>query len=270
MRKILSMVTAMALVTVILSSGAMAQGSKNQKGATGAGRGQEQSSRQYAPGNNQTEHSAQNDKTSDWKKSNQDTVVTGATGTLDAGTEPDENDAGATPNEKDKPTWDGERHEPKGRWMNIQTVTEAIGLLTDADTTAQLNALLTAYRNATDEASAKTTLTALLEALAKAGVSEVPLDSSGEVQVQPFSSRNIEVLREKVLSRAGNSNGTLLALLHAYENALLQKDHQEDADDTDTSDDTDPEQTGTGIEAGNGGTVAEALVQLNATFDLAN
>ncbi len=251
MRKILSMVTAMALVTVILSTSALAQGSKNQKGVTGNGRGQEQSNRQYAPGNNQTEQgnnqglgfqedamqkpSAQNVK--DWKKSSQDPVVTGATDALDAGTGADEVDAGAKPHEKAKPAWDRERHEPKGLWTNIQAVTETIGLLTDADTAAQLNVLLTAYSNATDEAAAKTALTALLDALAQAGAPVVPEEIGGEVQAQPLVSRNIEVLREKVLLHAGNNNGTLLALLHAYETALHQKNHQVDAEDTDTSDD---------------------------------
>ena len=96
---------------------------------------------------------------------------------------------------------------------------------------------MTAYSTATDEAAAKTALTALLDALAQVGAPVVSEEIGGEVQAQPLVSRNIEVLREKVLLHADNNNGTLLALLHAYETALHQKDHQVDAEDTDTSDD---------------------------------
>ena len=296
MRKLLSIAAAMALITVMLSSGALAQGSKGQNGGTGAGRGQEQSNRQNAPGHNRDEQnqdqdreterndakkpSAQDKKAQDRKNFHQGADGSGAEGAEDSDTNSGNEDNGTDPEEQDKPAGPGhKRHQPKGRWMNIQAATDAIGKLTDANTATQLNTLLTAYRNAADEMTAKTALTALLDALANAGIQVDSEDNGGDLHNQPFARRNIEVLREKVLMHAGNSNGTLLALLRAYENAWRFKEHQEDAGDSDSGTDTDTGSETTedseagqadgGAETGDGSGMDEAINQLNAALDSA-
>ena len=165
----------------------------------------------------------------------------------------------------------GEHTPAGGVLINMQAVTEAIGKLTDTETAAKLNELLAAYQTSAagdDGEAAKAALKALLDALQTTGLQSSP-DGT-----KPPHGNNIDVLREKILSGSNHGKGTLLALLHAYENAFRFRFEQPQEDtDTDTETDTGAE-TGTDTGAGTGtegdGSLTQAAQELLMALDSAN
>ncbi len=249
MRKFITVTVALLLAVAMLSSSAMAQGAKGSKGNMGTGKGQKQTDTvQGRPdhasnGNNRQKQTEAPDIN---PPADENSV------TYDDSSNEEKTPGGPW---KDKES----KHEEKlpdgmghgnayGRRRNTQDVLMAIGQLTGEETAVQLNTLLTAYRDATDAETARAALTALLDALSQAYVSPVPDDNGDETEAQePLSLTDIEKLREKVLANAGYDNGTLLALMRAYENAFRYMNHLEPIDEEDEGTEED-DQTGDGTE----------------------
>ncbi len=274
MRKFIAVTVALLMVAAILSSGALAENDKGHKGGMGAGKGQNQS--QSATGNEDKGNSHGQGHTLDKSKVDDTVIDTDDNG----GEEEDasenigdvEEDAGDNDNgDADEPAGHGKKNnkenkpdekpqaEPNhgnayGRVRNTQEVLDSIGLLAGEETAVQLNTLMTAYRDAKDVVAAKAALTALLDTLTQA-CTVATTDENVEATdgQEQLTLMNMEKLREKVLANAGNDNGTLLALMHAYEDALRIMNHLEpieDQDDgTETNDQTNTD-AGTGLDTG--------------------
>ncbi len=256
MRKFFSVTVIVLLVASMLSSAALAQGAKEPKGSMGAGRGQKQSQNDSVPGvgasNKPDRDSYGNNHQKDQKSPAENPPAD------DAGLTGDEDGCNAeeTPGgpKKDKESKHDEKPQAGvsngnayGRVRNTQNVLDAIGQLAGEETAAQLNTLFSAYRDAKDDEIARAALTALLDALTQACANEA--SGEGTETPEPFTNMNMESLREKVLANAGHDNGTLLALMHAYENALLSMNHQETTDDAVDDDETDgPTNDGAGAD----------------------
>ena len=231
MRKIFSVTVIVLLVAAMLSSGALAQGAKEPKGGMGAGRGQKQGQKDSVPGGAGAFYEP--DRASHGNNHQKDQEEPAENPPADDGSNAEETSGKP---EKDKESKHDEKPQAGvshgnayGRVRNTQEVLDAIGQLAGEETAAQLNALLSAYRDAKDDETARAALAALLDALSQACASAVP--GEGTETPEPFTLMNMERLREKVLANAGHDNGTLLALMHAYENALLSMNHQETTDD---------------------------------------
>ncbi len=231
MRKIFSVTVAAMLAATMLTSSALAQGAKGPKDNMGADRGQKNgqtdsvldAKTSYSPDHAAKENKHQRDQEVPAEDPVADgTGITGDTGNSDAQEIPDKPKKDKESKRDEKPVEDLRNGKAYGRVRNTQEVLEAIGQLTGDETAAQLNTLLTAYRAATDKETARAALTTLLDALSQACLGTVSNEiGTGTETQEPITYMNIERLREKVLENAGNDNGTLLALMHAYENALL-------------------------------------------------
>lgn len=260
MRKFIAVTIAFMMVAVMLSSSALADKGNEQKGGAGAGKGQNQS--QAAAGNDDKGNSHGQSHTPDKPKADGAGIKTLDNDDEDASeiigdTEEnaDDKDGKGEPNghsklnkenKPDEKPKDGPNHgNAYGRVRNTLEVLNDIGLLAGEETAAQLNTLMTAYRDAKDTETAKTALTALLDALTQAcTVASVNGDGETADAQNQLMLENLTKMRDKVMANAGNDNGTLLALIHSYEDALRILNHLEpiaDQDDeTETGAETNP------------------------------
>lgn len=268
MRKFIAVAIVLLMVAAMLSSGALAENGKEHKGGAGAGKGQNQSraaqGKEDKDNSNGLGHNPDKSKAEgtgiaadDNGDEDQDAVESTGGAQEDAGEDDIDNDNGGKGepnghavknNNEDKPEekkQEGPNHgKGYGRVRNTQEVLDDIGEMAGEETAAQLNTLMTAYRDSKDPETAKAALTALLDALTQS-CTAIAADANGEATDTQDQLALMEMakLREKVLANAGNDNGTLLALMHAYENALRIMNHlepmdgPEDGSDTDAGDD---------------------------------
>jgi hypothetical protein len=253
MRKFISVTVALLMVAAMLSSGALAQSDKEHKGGVGAGNGQKQGQAavnedkgnshgpDHTPAGHILDKSTADDTviTGDDDNSNENEIAGDRSGDADetAGHVKKNNNE----NKPDEKLKEGPNHgNAYGRVRNTQEVLDGIGLLAGEETATQLNTLLTAYREAKDTETARTALAALLDALTQAcTVAATDENAPGTDAQDQLAIANLAKLREKVLANAGNDNGTLLALMHAYEDALRIMNHLEPIDDPDEGTETD-------------------------------
>jgi len=236
MRKIISVTVVVLLVAAMLSSTALAQGTKDSNSGRGAGMGQKQDRSASDQGEAEIFHGSDHapaDRVSDKSPADGNVISD------DAGDSNVEDASGDTMKDKEKnhgimPLTGPDHGNAYGRQANVQKTLDAIGQLTDMDTTAQLNTLFAEYRNAKDEETARTALNDLLDSLSLACATAASNINGEEITAQEqITLMNMDMLREKVMGNAGNDNGTLLALMHAYENALRIMNHLEPVDYTD-------------------------------------
>lgn len=270
MRKFIAVTIVFLMVAAMLSSGALAEKGKEHKSNMGAGKGQNQS--QVTVGKDDKGNSYGQGHPLNKSKTDDNKFDAGDDGNeeVDAGKNigDEVEDADDVDNGKaDEPLGHGKKNKkenkpvekPKGepnhgnaygRVRNTQKVLDSIGLLAGEETAAQLNTLMTAYREAKDAETAKAALTALLDALTLSCTVAATDENGATTDVQEqLTFMNIEKLREKVLANAGNDNGTLLALMHAYENAFRIMNHLEPIDDLEDGIETDDQtNTGTGLD----------------------
>ena len=239
MRKIISVTVVMLLVAAMLSSSALAQGKKDSNNGRGADMGQKLGQSASGHGEADISHGSDHapaDHVSD-KSQADGNGISGDTGDSNVG-EPVGDTMIEKENKHDSMPKEGPEHgNAYGRQANTQRTLDAIGQLTDIDTTTQLNTLFTEYRNAKDEVTARAALNALLDAITQACTKAASNINGEEITAQEqMTLTNMNHLREKVIANAGNDNGTLLALMHAYENALRIMNHLEpvDYEDSDT------------------------------------
>ncbi len=259
MRKFIAVMIALLMVATMLSSGALAENGKEHKGGKGAGKGHNQSHASVGK-DDKGDSNRQGDTLNKFKADDEELAV------FDNGNEDEDADdadngkahepsghgkKNSKENKPDEKTKEGPRHgNGYGRVRNTQEVLDSIGLLAGEETAVQLNTLMMAYREAKDRESAKAALTALLDALTLS-CTAAATNENGEVAdgQEQLTLMNMEKLREKVLANAGNDNGTLLALMHAYEKALRIMNHLEPIDDLEDGIETDDQSPNTGTVA---------------------
>ena len=110
--------------------------------------------------------------------------------------------------------------EQQGKPIDVDAIVTAIGQLTDSDTAAKLNELLTAYKEAEVGKAVHEALTALLDALKAAGidVDSVQPPMNNEEQEKPLDVDAIRTAISKLTDSAVASQ--LTALLTAYQEAV--------------------------------------------------
>jgi hypothetical protein len=274
MRKFIAVTITLLMVAAMLSTGALAENGKEHKGGAGAGKGQNQSQAVAGdegkgnshglshadgkPAAEDTKSAADDDAVSTAGEDNEiaageDSGNEEGIAGEDSGIEDEtpgqvkennkENNKGNKPDENkpDEKKQEGPNHgNAYGRVRNTQEVLNDIGLLTGEETAAQLSTLMTAYREAKDTETAKTALAALLDALTQSCTVSAAGENGEATETQDqLALMEMAKLREKVLANAGNDNGTLLALMHAYENALRIMNHLEPIDDPEEETETD-------------------------------
>jgi hypothetical protein len=255
MRKFLSVTITLLMVAAMLSSGALAENGKDHKGGNGAGKGQSQSQATAGSEEKGNPHgqgqlfykpeASDNGIDADDVGGDENDIADDASGNPDVAPGHIKHDGNE--NKPDKNPQDGPNHgNAYGRVRNTQEVLASIGLLAGEETAAQLNTLMTAYREAKDTETAKAALAALLDTLTQACTVAATDENGVPTGTQDqLALMDLAKLREKVLANAGNDNGTLLALMHAYEDALRIMNHLEpmydDPEDTsETGTQTDP------------------------------
>lgn len=263
MRKFISVTVVMMMLAAILSSGALADSDKANKGGLGAGKEQKQS---QAAGNEDKGNSHRPEHTPAVhvldKSVADDTVIANDNDDeIEIASDDDNGDESEVVGDEDgkkdetaghvkknnkengpdeKPQEGPNHGNAYGRVRNIQEVLDDIGQLAGEESAVQLNTLMTAYREAKDTETAKTTLNALLDVLMQAfNVAATGENVEGTDAQDQLAFANLAKLREKVLANAGNDNGTLLALMHAYEDALRIMNHLEPIDEPDEGTETD-------------------------------
>jgi hypothetical protein len=262
MRKFICVTVVMMMLAAMLSSGALAENGKEHKGGIGAGKEQKQSQAagnedkgnshgpEHTPAVHNLDKSPADDKviTGDDDNGDENEVAGDDNGDENEVAGDDDDDADETSghvkknnNKPDEKPQEGPNHgNAYGRVRNIQAVLDDIGQLAGEESAVQLNTLLSTYREAKDTETARTALTALLDALTQAcTVAATDVNTEGTDAQDTLALANLAKLREKVLANAGNDNGTLLALMHAYEDALRIMNHLEPIDDLDEETETD-------------------------------
>jgi uncharacterized protein YidB (DUF937 family) len=115
------------------------------------------------------------------------------------------------------------RYEQQGKPIDVDAISTAIGQLTDTDTAAKLNELLTAYKTAEVGKAVQEARTALLDALEAAGIDvdsvQPPMnDEQMTEQENPIDVEAISAAIGKLTDSATASQ--LTALLTAYQDAV--------------------------------------------------
>lgn len=261
MRKLIAVTIALLMAAVMLSSGALAEKGKEHKGGAGLGQGQNQS--QASESKEDKGNSNGLGHTQDKSKAEGTVITADDNGDqdVDAGEQEDADEDDNTgkgwqnglenKNEnkikQEEKLKEGPNHgNGYGRVRNTQEVLSDIGQLAGEGNAAQLNTLMAAYREAKDAETAKTTLAALLDALTQTCTAAAVNGNVDAVKIQEQLAL-MEQLREKVMENAGNDNGTLLALMHAYENIFRVMNNLEPIVEPEDGTQTDTE-TGTGTQ----------------------